>query len=250
MSSSEAPASAANGGTSPVHPRSAAAGSSEKNLTRRAYEAIRDGVITCQLAPGETISERMLADRFGFGKAPVRLALARLAQEGLINVQPRRGHQVAPLTLRDIHELFDLRAILEPAAARLAAGRITRAELEALNEPWRAGYERDEVDSTYLKANKAFHAAIAVASGNSRLADSIIQLLDETDRLIYLGLPLASEREEIQLGHQPLIDALADGDAAAAERLAYEHVSAAKQTRIDTLIAGSSLLETNIEPAS
>ncbi len=222
-----------------------------KSLTHRAYHAIRDSVITCQLAPGEAISESMLAARFGFGKAPVRLALARLTQEGLVNVKARRGHQVAPLTLRDIRELFDLRAILEPAAARLAAGRISRAELEELNRPWREGYENaDLVDPSYLKANKAFHMAIAKASGNTRLAHMIMHLLDETDRMIYLGLPLANERMEIQLGHQPLIDALADGDADAAERLAAEHVSVAKQTRIDTLLVGSSLLETNIEPVT
>ncbi len=221
-----------------------------KSLTHRAYHAIRDSVITCELAPGETISESMLAARFGFGKAPVRLALARLTQEGLVNVKARRGHQIAPLTLRDIHELFDLRAILEPAAARLAAGRISRDHLEELNRPWREGYESAaHVDSSYLKANKAFHMAIARASGNVRLAAMIMNLLDETDRLIYLGLPLASERMEIQLGHEPLIEALATGDADAAEKLAADHVGVAKQTRIDTLLAGSSLLETNIEPA-
>ncbi len=226
-------------------------GSPAESLTHRAYHAIRDSVITCQLAPGEAISESMLAARFGFGKAPVRLALARLTQEGLVKVKARRGHQIAPLTLRDIHELFDLRAILEAAAARLAAGRISRAELEELNRPWREGYETaDLVDSSYLKANKGFHLAIAHASGNIRLADMIRHLLDETDRMIYLGLPLANERMEIQLGHQPLMDALADGDADAAGRLAAEHVEVAKKTRIDTLLAGSSLLETNIEPVT
>lgn len=225
-------------------------GTPEKSLTHRAYDAIRNDVITCQLAPGEAISERMLAARFGFGKAPIRLALARLTQEGLVNARARRGHQVAPLTLRDIHELFDLRAILEPAAARLAAGRISRTKLEELNRPWREGYQSaGHVDASYLKANKAFHMAIAEASGNARLADMIANLLDETDRLIYLGLPLASERQEIQLGHQALMDALVAGDADEAERLAAEHVGVAKQTRIDTLLAGSSLLETNIAPA-
>ncbi len=221
-----------------------------QSLTRRAYLAIRGGIITCQLAPGSAISESLLCGRFGFGKAPVRSALARLVQEGLVHAQPRRGYRVSPVTLRDVHDLFDVRLILEPAAARAAAGKMSRETLEDLDAPWRDGYmSGGGVDATYLAANKAFHMAIAEASGNARLAEMISQLLDETDRLIYLGLPLASERAEIQLGHQPLIDAIAANDADTAERIAAQHVRAAKQTRIDTIMAGSSLLEANIAPA-
>ncbi len=222
----------------------------EPSLTRRAYEAIRGAIITCRLEPGAAVSESALCTRFGFGKAPVRSALARLVQEGLVHAQPRRGYQVSPVTLRDIHNLFDVRAILEPAAAQLATGNLSRARLEELDRPWREGYMAGGgVEASYLAANKAFHMAIAEASGNARLAEMIAQLLDETDRLIYLGLPLASERAEIQLGHQPLIEAMAAGDATAAARIAAQHVSSAKQTRIDTIMAGSSLFEANIAPA-
>ncbi len=229
-----------------------AAGTSElePSLTRRAYDAIRAGIITCGFEPGAGVSESVLCARFGFGKAPVRSALARLVQEGLVHAQPRRGYRISPVTLRDIHDLFDLRAILEPAAARLATSNLTRTRLEELDRPWREGYLAGaRVDASYLTANKVFHMAIAAASGNARLAEMISQLLDETDRLIYLGLPLASERAEIQLGHQPLIEAIVAGDGAAAEQIAAQHVAAAKQTRIDTIMARSSLLEANIAPA-
>ena len=231
-------------------PRQDERGNRGLSLTVRAYEAIRAAIITCELQPGAAVSESLLCARFGFGKAPVRSALARLVQEGLVHAQARRGYRVSPVTLRDINNLFDLRSILEPAAARLAAGRLSREVLEELDQPWREGYlAGGGVDSSYLAANKAFHLAIAEASGNARLAEMIAQLLDETDRLIYLGLPLASERAEIQLGHQPLIDALVTADIVAAERIAEQHVLAAKQTRIDTIMAGSSLLEANIAPA-
>ncbi len=233
-----------------VAARAAGAGEFAPSLTRRAYDAIRAGIIACRLEPGAAVSESLLCTRFGFGKAPVRSALARLVQEGLVHAQPRRGYRISPVTLRDIHDLFDLRAVLEPAAARMATGNVSQTRLEELDRPWREGYlAGGGVDASYLTANKAFHMAIAVASGNARLADMISQLLDETDRLIYLGLPLASERAEIQLGHQPLIDAMAAGDAASAEQIAAQHVAAAKQTRIDTLMARSSLLEANIAPA-
>ncbi len=218
------------------------------SLSQRAYEQIKNDVITCKLQPGIDVSEAHLAARCRLGKAPVRAALARLSQEGLVKATPRRGYQIAPITLRDIHDLFDLRVSLESMATRLATGKVSTARLRAINKEWSEGYQKQagKVDPGYLEANKRFHLTIAEASGNGRLVQILGRLLDETDRLIYLGLPLASQRQEIQEGHTPLIEALERGDADAAEKIAVEHVLAAKAIRIDTVMSNSSLMEANI----
>src|SRR5919197_1993639 len=103
-----------------------------------AYERLRQAVMRLELAPGAGVSEAQLVKGFGFSKAAVRAALARLRAEGLVVAEPRRGHVIAPLTMRDVLEIYDLRLLLEPPATEAAAGRIQRdelARLQALAEP-------------------------------------------------------------------------------------------------------------------
>src|SRR5215216_2330389 len=102
------------------------------NSGAAAYERLRHAITQLELAPGAAVSEAQLVGCFGFSKAAVRAALARLRAEGLVVAEARRGHVIAPLTMRDVLEIYDLRLLLEPPATEAAAGRIERAELERL----------------------------------------------------------------------------------------------------------------------
>src|SRR5262249_25208493 len=185
-------------------------------LTDRAYERIRHDIIVCAISPGAEISETQLCTQYRLGKAPVRMALNRLAHDGLVRAIPRRGYMVAPVTVRDIHDIFELRLMLEPAAARMAAGKVDTGRLQALDDVLRSGYQPGDQQSTsrFLDANKAFHVAIAQATGNLRLAGAIGSLLDEMTRLLHLGLGLRNRSQEVQQEHRALVKALArkDGD--------------------------------------
>lgn len=130
-----------------------------ESLTAQAYRTLRSEILTTRARPGTAVSEGALAAAHGFGKAPIRLALARLSQEGLVQSQPRRGYVVAPVTLRDVKDVFELRLILEPAAARLAAGQADIAALRRLDEVCAASYRPEDPDSAlaFLEANRAFH---------------------------------------------------------------------------------------------
>lgn len=213
-----------------------------------AYEKIRGVIIRCNLAPGAEVSEGGLASSLGFGKAAVRAALMRLSQEGLVQVIPRRGYVVTAITLKDILEVFELRMILEPATARLAAGKVDAQKLTEIDARWSEGYHEPgaDVDDAALLANKEFHLTIARATGNARLVQMESRVLDETDRLIYLGLPLANERSEIQEGHKPLIDALLRGAPAEAETAAAKHVGAAKAIAVEAVMSLPSIMQTAI----
>src|SRR5438034_2266320 len=106
-----------------------------ESLADKAYHAIRGLIVSLDLAPGTVIDERELIERLGIGRTPVREALRRLAQERLVEVYPRRGMFVTGVDVRELARLSEVRAVLEPEAARLAAERATeadRAELEAL----------------------------------------------------------------------------------------------------------------------
>ncbi len=209
------------------------------SLTDQAVLAIRRDILTARLAPGAALSEGSLATALSLGKAPIRAALARLADEGLVAAVPRRGWVVALVTIRDIHEVFDLRLLLEPEAARRAAGRVDTVMLQRLDAVCAAGYQPDDGDSAadFLAANKAFHVAVAELSGNARLARQIDRLLDESTRMLVLGLRRRDRSGEMAHEHQELIEALALGRAEEAARIMHEQVDASRRMVLAALTA-------------
>jgi len=213
-------------------------------LTDRAYERIKHDIICCAIAPGAEISEAQLCLQYKLGKAPVRMALSRLAHDGLVRAIPRRGYMVMPVTLKDIQDVFELRLMLEPAAARMAAGRVDAQRLRTLDEVCRAGYQSGDVKSIsrFLDANKAFHVAIAQAAGNSRLADAIEKLLDEMTRLLHLGLGLRNRSQEMQHEHRTLMKALVRGDGGTAERICRDQIEAAHNMVLSAILTSRSAM--------
>jgi DNA-binding GntR family transcriptional regulator len=185
-----------------------------------------------------------MADRLGLGRAPVRAALARLAEEGLVQPVPRRGWMVSPVTMRDIHEVFDLRLILEPEAAARAAQGGNTAGLACLDAVCREGYRPDNPDSAknFLAANRAFHVAVAELSGNARLARQIGRLLDESTRMLVLGLSRRDRSGEMADEHRTLIAALSARDSAAAAAFMRAQVVASRDMVIAALTARPSAL--------
>lgn len=159
-----------------------------------------------ELAPGAQVSEASLMEDFGCSRASVRAALARLRSDALVVAQPRRGHVVAPLTMRDVMELYDLRLALEPPAAAAAAPRIAEdelARLTRLTEPDDGLDEADELER-FMAANTTIHLAIVRAAGNGRRAGIVERLLDDSERARRLALQCgavdsrARAREELR----------------------------------------------------
>src|SRR3954452_13438189 len=103
-------------------------------LADQAYLALRELIVSLELQPGALVKEPELVERLGIGRTPVREALRRLSQEKLIEVYPRRGMVVTTVDVRDLARLCEVRAVLEPEAARLAAERATQADLDTIAE--------------------------------------------------------------------------------------------------------------------
>lgn len=211
----------------PTSRRDAPGEDAGESLGDRAYQAIRRAIITCALPPGTEVSETQLSARFGFGKAPVRAALSRLAQDRLVRAQARRGWRIAPVTLRDVRDIFDLRQLLESEAARLAAGQVSAEELTRLDAACQARYSPGDPASAeaFLASNREFHLLVARRSGNARLVAMLEQLMMESERLLHIGLALRDRTDEISHEHHRLIEALVAGDSAEAARIAAEQVT-------------------------
>jgi DNA-binding GntR family transcriptional regulator len=206
-------------------------------LSDSAYQKIRHDIICCAMPPGAEVSESRIGHRLRLSKAPVRAALTRLAHEGFLKAMPRRGYLVTPITLKDVQDVFELRLLLEPYAARLAAGRVDADRLRKLDEVCRAGYTPGDNRATqrFLDANKAFHVAIAQATGNARIAHSTAQLLDEMTRLLHIGLGTRNRTREMQHEHRSLLRALVKGDGKTAENICREQTETARDMVIRAL---------------
>lgn len=210
-----------------------------------AYARVRRDIISCRLPPGAFVTEPELMDRYGIRKNSVRIALVRLAHEGFVRSRPRKGYQIAPITLRDVEEVFTLRVQLEPLAARLAVGRVDLDQLRELEAACRVQHPvlqlNDQID-VFMDANKAFHLAISAACGNDRLHRTLESLLDEMSRLVALGFGVQKTKPEIKHDHNALIAAFEEKDGKRAELIARRHIETFQTMTMEKLYA--SLAET------
>lgn len=220
------------------------ASSRSGSFAEEAYVELHRRIIECEMPPGARITEGRIVRDIGIGKTPVREALGRLVLEGLVRSIPRQGYEVTPITLGQVRELFGLRMIVEPAAVQLAAGHVDGPLLRRLDELCRTGYTLGDHASAarFLRANNEFHVAVARASGNSRLAEIVERVLDESERLFHLGLMMRNRTEEMGHEHKALVDALLGGEPDAARRIAIEQIMAAERMVVDGLLSSPALL--------
>jgi DNA-binding GntR family transcriptional regulator len=204
-----------------------------------AYERLRRAIVRLELAPGAAVSEAQLVEAFGFSKASVRAALARLRAEGLVVAEPRRGHVVAPLTMRHVLEIYDLRLLLEPLAAEAAAGRIDRDELARLQALADPEVDFDDPDSLerFMAANRTIHLAITEAAGNRRTARIVERLLDDSERarLVALRTGAASHGVRARAELQHVLEALESGDGHRAAELMAGALRAFRDELVEAL---------------
>ena len=152
--------------------------SKKLSLTETAHQVLRKRVLSGELRPGAEFSKSELAEQLSMSKTPVREALGRLVAEGLIEAFPRRGYRVTPVTVKDINDLFAIRAMTEGTAASMAAMNLTSADLDRLETLAEARYDPSQGESvqSFVKANRDFHIAIAEGANNPRLLAMVAAL--------------------------------------------------------------------------
>ncbi len=196
----------------------------ELSKKEEVYQSIKNDIMTGVVKPGEVIKEGLLAKKYNTSKTPVREALCILAYENMLQVLPRAGYLVKPITIKDVIEVFDLRELLEVKAAALAAKYITPREIHALEKY--LDYS-DVVLETGASWNREFHCIIARACGNSRLERMIRLLYDEVNRIILLDPELVSG-DDIQ-AHVCIVDALKRQDSADSAACMLSHIVGARE---------------------
>jgi DNA-binding GntR family transcriptional regulator len=208
-----------------------------KSLADLAYTGIKEDILTCVLEPGSRIAQSQMVKRYEYGVTPVREALKRLEQEGYVQSIPRFGYWIAPIQIKDIEDIYDLRLILEKSAVRLAIQRATDQQVAHLEEQAHFTYTFHDRDSylDFLDHNIRFHAAIAGMSGNQKLVEIITSLLGEMTRIFHLGLDLRDSAEEMQGEHLALSAAIAARNITRAEELVYDQITRSRQRVLEML---------------
>jgi DNA-binding GntR family transcriptional regulator len=220
----------------------------EPRLSEQAYDTIKRQIITCELEPGQYVTEEQLAEQYGVGRAAVRTAVKRLFQEQLIRVDAANRYVIAPITIKHAQDLYQMRVLLEPPAARLAAGRITPEQAGALERLSEAQYKLGDRLSAvqFLRANTEFHTQVARASGNDILAETVASLLDRAERLNHLSHMLHDRNEEALHEHHELLEALINGERDRAERVMTNQIESARRFVLEALMSSPVIQSTNV----
>ena len=199
-------------------------------LVDEASRAIREVILTGELPPGSQLRQADLAQKMKISRTPLREALMKLEQEGLIAVLPRRGFRVVDLKLEEAIELYELREMLDGLAARLAAERAGNDVLEVLshliNKMDKSVRRQDAHD--WLVHHGAFHEEIFKASRNSRLMGLMANIRLSIQRFHPLLLSTQDRLKKAFREHDEIFRAIRSHDANTAERLAREHIASAR----------------------
>ena len=210
------------------------------SLAEQAYLRLRQDILVCTLAPGQVVTERELAERYEMSKTPIREALTQVCHDRLVQRLPGRGYMVAPITVKDLRDLFGLRLILEMAAAEEAARDPSPALVAELKTLATITYAPEDPQShvQFLKGNRIFHLTLAHAAGNRRLTLTLEGLLIELDRSFYLALRLRDSSGEMKREHEETVAALEAGDVEGLKECIKQQILTSRDRILEAIMQG------------
>jgi DNA-binding GntR family transcriptional regulator len=202
-------------------------------------DGIRTRIISGELELGVSLSEAALATEFGVSRTPVREALKQLQTEGLVRIRPRVGTFVTIPSRAEIVELFEMKQLLEGAAARILAlrGEVPQlARLRANIERSDAALAADDV-TAYVGLVGEFHQLIVEGAGNSKLQAHYTILINQLalPRLVSASLSVPGRFAKSEDEHRLLLDIIETGDGATAEQFMRHHVRASQEALLESL---------------
>jgi len=212
-------------------------------MAERVYSGLRHDIIRGVFEPGESLGEQFLATRYKSSRTPVREAAIRLRQENLLRIVPNRGYFVTHLTVQDLNEMYDYRALIEGACAEIAARKhFSQEVLEKLVrlaairfEPAdRASYE------LFVEGDTAFHLEIARLTQNRLLMDAVADARCMMERIMYSAIEIDYYGASPATEHAAIVEAIRDGNPVAARERMCEHIYVSKD-EIQKMFSGAGI---------
>lgn len=194
----------------------------------RVYRILRDWLIAAKLAPGEFLSEADLAARCRTSRTPVREACTRLLQDKWLSRIRRKGFMVAPISVRDIVEIYEYRKILEAFTTEKVAQSASRAEIDDLKQIVSPETDPEAELPAILRANAAFHLRLAQLAGNQRVIDQLALILSYVSRLD----TLCTQTVPGWIGHASIIRSIQMHQSAEARHAMEVHIDLSRDKMV------------------
>ncbi|KMT66291.1 GntR family transcriptional regulator [Catenovulum maritimum] len=207
-------------------------------LAEKAYQVIREQILNNSYRAGEQILEKTLVETLAISRTPVREACVRLEKEGLIEIKPRHGIRVKPISLEDMAEIYEILTALESEAARkLATQNLKAADLKKLVTPTTAmekALAKNDLEA-WAEADEAFHLALVELSGNQRLKQVVLQFWGQAHRVRYFTLHLRDKPTGSTQDHIDLVNAIKAGNSELAASIHRNHRIEGKENLLKLL---------------
>ncbi len=197
-----------------------------QSLGQRVFHRIREDILSGKYGKDEELKEKTIGDELGVSRTPVREALRQLELEGLVTIIPNKGAYVVGFSAQDIHDIYEIRSLLEGLCARWAAKRATPEQLEALEEIMMLSdfkVQRGHFDQLVELDNK-FHQQLYEASGSKVLEHVLRNYHHYVERARKMTLPVPKRSVESNEEHRQILAAIRDKDEDQAEVLANRHM--------------------------
>ena len=196
------------------------------SLEEMVYSRLEEEILMGELCEGESLAEIALSKRLGVSRTPIRGALHRLAEEGLVEISPNRGARVLGINVEDLVDIYKIRERLEGLASALAAKRITREELNELSEAVDlAQFYISRNDTEHIKElDTVFHCIIYKASGSRFLERTLSELHKKIKAYRKRSLTVPGRLEKSEAEHREILEAIKAGDSERADELTSLHI--------------------------
>jgi DNA-binding GntR family transcriptional regulator len=194
-----------------------------KYLKDKAYEIIREKIINCEYAPGSVLNESELIEEIGASRTPIREALNKLEQENLVNIIPKKCILVRGITIEDIAEVFDARAVIEPQVLLQYADSISKKFLTDYLEQCKKTEEIQEL----IRLDEKFHETLYQACDNKYLRE-VLRMVEGVD---HRNRVYKSNDERVHEGikeHMIIVESMLEGDYQTASEKLFDHIKNAK----------------------
>ncbi len=206
--------------------------------TERAYRTLKRSIMNNELVPAAFYLERELAEMLDMSRTPVREAARKLESEGFVEIRPRHGITVLPISLEDMAEIYSLLTELEPLAAELAAERgLTKAQHKKIKkcvDDMETALEKDDLDA-WADADHEFHQLLVGYSGNKRLVWVVATFWDQVYRARKVTLRMRDKPVDSNRDHRRLLQAIEERNGPMAREIHREHRQKAANVLVDLI---------------
>ncbi|MEN0138578.1 MAG: GntR family transcriptional regulator [Rhodococcus sp. (in: high G+C Gram-positive bacteria)] len=215
-----------------------------ESKSEQVYGQLKADILNGILSPGQSLSAIDVGSRYAASRTPVRQAFLRLEAEGLVSLVDRQGARVAPISIKSVRDLFELRILLEAAATRMVAEAVARdgaarQQFEEVAEALGAIAEEEPSDSRrdrFYALTENYDQAVIAHTRNAQLARSIAELRPHTERLRNIAHSRPDRLDVSLEEHLSMCRAILAGDGAAAAAACAEHLTQTQKTILDAVV--------------